>query len=634
MVQTLVKRSGYGLLAMMYMLVLTLATRPVSAASQTVWDQGFESDTSGWLDNDDIAGYGDIERVASGTDAIASAAGLWHARVNEALPFSRFDGYRDTWPGQFTAELDVYLDTAWVDGEGFDYSVAASGSDGNHQRDYIFHVGVVQDEQGLVGKHLLVNGSNNTDFTVNAYKLANENSGNYYEVTTSGWYTLQHVFREEAGALAVDLKLLDDSGTVVWTATRTNAGDTIPAEVGGNRYAWMTAMDVIGGLHIDNHQLLLNDVADTEKPFIEFVMPTSTGELVGDTYTVETHATDNDLLKRMAVNVYDETNSTFLQPCGSTPGASSLGVQEYTFNCNIDTVALGDGTYTLRASARDESDNVKAVSVQIVVDNTAPEKVTGMTVMVNNNDLGCYPYITSRDITVDWDDSADPNISYYEYQADADTVAPYDFTTTVNSSERSGTIRDQDGTYNYRVRAVDARGNVGEWSEWCGVTLDRVNPVSSITAPEDEDELRGTVEVRGSVADENLWRYYTVVRDEDGNTVAGPGTVYADTAFNDQPLFNFDTSLVDDGIYTIRLEARDKANNKGPESTDVITVEVDNVPERFRDCFWGGWRDYGYRNQGQCIRAVLRNKQEQREAKKSNRDHYSHHRHIFKWFRR
>jgi hypothetical protein len=232
-----------------------------------VWDQGFEIDDSGWTDDATEPGYGLLSRVASGTGGIASSDGGWHATAEGVAgdcpqyvidrgiptcyygPFSRFDGYRDTWAGTWTAELDVYLDPAWSVGEGFDYSVAATGSDGNHQRDYIFHVGVHSDGR------LLVNGSNNTDFYVNDYKLVNDGDGTPYEVTTAGWYTLQHVFYETSGALAVDLNLLDPGGNVVFTTTRFNAADAIPAEVGGNRYAWFTHVTVEGGIAIDEHQL-------------------------------------------------------------------------------------------------------------------------------------------------------------------------------------------------------------------------------------------------------------------------------------------------------------------------------------------------------------------------------------------
>jgi hypothetical protein len=222
----------------------------VSPISTLVWDQGFETDALGWFDSDD-AWYGTATRVPSGNNGITSSEGSYHAVFEgdaDSAPFSRFDGYRDEWTGSWTAEIDVYLDPAWADGTGFDYSVAANGSDGNHQRDYIFHV----TKDTSTGK-LWVAGSNNTNF---APREDLENI-NHYEVISAGWYTLQHVFYEDSGALAVDLNLLDSLGTVLFTETRFNAADTIPGEVGGNRYAWFTFINVAGGIAVDEHQLLV-----------------------------------------------------------------------------------------------------------------------------------------------------------------------------------------------------------------------------------------------------------------------------------------------------------------------------------------------------------------------------------------
>lgn len=232
--------------------VLVLAVNVASAA--TMWNQGFEFSTGGWFDNtsDPGTGYGNMARVASGTGGIVSSAGSHHALVtgihNESGPFSRFDGYRSAWPGDWTAEIDVYLDPAWPAGVGFDYAVAATGTDGAHQRDFIFHVA----KDTSTGK-LLVAGSNNSGFQVRE----DLETLNHAEVTSAGWYTLQHVFRNNAGVLAVDLKLLNAGGTVLLTETRTAPADTIPAEVGGNRYAWFTF--VSDGLTIpaDDHRLCL-----------------------------------------------------------------------------------------------------------------------------------------------------------------------------------------------------------------------------------------------------------------------------------------------------------------------------------------------------------------------------------------
>jgi len=212
--------------------------------------QGFEVDTEGWLDqNSDW--YGLVTRVASGNNGITSSNGSWHAIFEEdgSAPFTRFCGYSDTWTGNWTAETDIYLDTDWTDGEGFDYTVAATGSDNDHLRDYFFHVGVVDG-------NLLVNGSNNTDATFNSYKLQTENGGNNYTVTSSGWYTLQYVFYDAGGYLAVDLNLINSTGTTIWTATRSDTADLIPSVVGGNRYGWFTFISVDGGIAVDETKLV------------------------------------------------------------------------------------------------------------------------------------------------------------------------------------------------------------------------------------------------------------------------------------------------------------------------------------------------------------------------------------------
>lgn len=216
-----------------------------AASSHVLYEQDFSEDAVGWFDSDS-EWYGTVTHNAAFETATMEGD-------DSSGPFSRFDGYRDAWPGDYVAELDVYLDPDWPVGEGFDYSVASSGSDGGHQRDFIFHVGVVE------GEGLLVNGSNNADFSTNPSKLLNNNDGAFYTVTEAGWYTVQHVFRDDEGQLAVDLNLLGSDGSMLWTATRTNAQDTIGdgGEVGGNRYAWFTHIDVVGGVEVDNHELYL-----------------------------------------------------------------------------------------------------------------------------------------------------------------------------------------------------------------------------------------------------------------------------------------------------------------------------------------------------------------------------------------
>lgn len=244
------------------MLIMAMIAPATQSASVTAWDQGFEVDTDGWFDINN-GWYGGVERVASGTNGITSADGVWHAIFTsdqDSAPFTRFGGYSDQWPtGGFTASMDFYFDIGWSEGEGFDYSVAATGSDNLHQRDYIFHVGMTDDG-------LLVNGSNNTDAAFNDWKLKNENGGTPYTISSSGWYALEHSFYAAGGYLAVDLNLRDSGGSLLWSATRSNIADTIPGDVGGNRYGWMTFNSINGGVAGDNHMLSVNTASAVPLP--------------------------------------------------------------------------------------------------------------------------------------------------------------------------------------------------------------------------------------------------------------------------------------------------------------------------------------------------------------------------------
>ena len=180
------------------------------AQATVFFEQGFETDTAGYFDANTPAPndwFGSVTRVASGTSGITSFAGSFHAIVeqsgnpgNETGPFTRFDGYSSVFPaGGYSTSTAIFLDTGMELGEGFDYSVASSGSDGNHQRDFIFHVTKDSDTGSL---------------------------------------------------------LVGGSGNLMFTETRSSAADTIPGEVGGHRYGWFTNVDVTGGIAIDSVQVV------------------------------------------------------------------------------------------------------------------------------------------------------------------------------------------------------------------------------------------------------------------------------------------------------------------------------------------------------------------------------------------
>lgn len=207
------------------------------------FQQGFETDT--------VELFGTVSRVASGTDGIASAEGSHHA-ILDGGGYTHFGAYEDTWSGTWTTEVDVYLDATdngggWAAGEGFEFSSAVTGSDGNHQRDFIFHV-----TQDTSTGELLINASNNTNFAPQEHL---ETLAGTAQIDDDGWYTFQSVFHDDGGVLVVDMNVLDADGNIVFTKTLSDPVHDTISEIGGNRYGWFTTNDVAGGIAVDNIEL-------------------------------------------------------------------------------------------------------------------------------------------------------------------------------------------------------------------------------------------------------------------------------------------------------------------------------------------------------------------------------------------
>ena len=241
-----------------------------------------------------------------------------------------------------------------------------------------------------------------------------------------------------------------------------------------------------------------------------------------------------------------------------------------------------------------------------------PSKVTGLSGLQNNAEIGCDAVVNDREITAKWNANTDASFDHFVYQSDADQIAPFDYTTNLTTNSRTAQIPDADGTYSYRVAAVDSNGVQSEWSDWCGVTLDREAPDVSITSPANGTTVSGKVKIQGTISDDNPSHYYL--------RIAGTnGTLYSHTFMSDESLTNarlysWNTLKVKDGTYTIRLEARDAAGgtstsgNKDAGSVAQVTVKVNNVPETKADCRDDGWRDFtalDFGSQGDCIKYLM-----------------------------
>ncbi len=247
----------------------------------------------------------------------------------------------------------------------------------------------------------------------------------------------------------------------------------------------------------------------------------------------------------------------------------------------------GEGKYEFYVKTIDNAGNESPQSdiLTVYFDGTAPAMPAGLYWMDldNNKQIMCGGYSNTHHTNEYWDAiMGDVSFSHYEYSSfnapngSAGLVEKRFDTNFFNSSWWNIPT---EGTYGFRVRSVDTFGNKSNWALTdpigfegsCKITIDWTAPVVEITNPSNNSYVNGTVSFRGSVTDENLLRYYYYIGGVVGKTVV------TDLAFTDQEVYSWNTTSKPDGLYTMRLEARDKANNKTAASVHEIKVTVDNT---------------------------------------------------------
>ncbi|MBI3465480.1 MAG: PEP-CTERM sorting domain-containing protein [Planctomycetes bacterium] len=252
--------------AMALLLGTLLGVNPASAG--VVYSNGFESDTAGW---DAFGGAFNATRVPSGTNGITSASGGFHAQNSATGSAGNWGGYNfgagsvPTVFQEYWTSLDIYLDVdgGWANDTRFDFSSAISNSAGTHRRDFIFNAGFYNDATGTgAGTDRFVISASNNSQPGSAF--AKNPGKDPIAISTSGWYTFEHHFYDNAGLLAVDMSIFDAADSLVHTWTLSDAADLIGL-IGGNRYGWFD-YNQFSVLAFDNTELRTADVAAVPEP--------------------------------------------------------------------------------------------------------------------------------------------------------------------------------------------------------------------------------------------------------------------------------------------------------------------------------------------------------------------------------
>jgi hypothetical protein len=244
------------------LLIMLFTVAHGSAMAATLYSNGFETNIAGW---DAFSSSFHPTRVASGTNGITSATGGFHAVSSASGSAGNWGGYNfgagnavPTAFQDYTTSISIFLNVGggWANNTRFDFSSAINNAGGTHLRDFIFNAGFYNDATGPGGgtDRFVISASNNSQ---PGSAFAKNPANSPIAISSTGWYTFQHHFYDNAGVLAVDMSIFDSSNVLINSWTLSNAADLI-AGVGGNRYGWFS-YNQFSTLAFDNSELRTND---------------------------------------------------------------------------------------------------------------------------------------------------------------------------------------------------------------------------------------------------------------------------------------------------------------------------------------------------------------------------------------
>lgn len=253
----------------------------------------------------------------------------------------------------------------------------------------------------------------------------------------------------------------------------------------------------------------------------------------------------------------------------------------------IPTPGTPEGDYYLRVRAKDSLGNITEWSNgpanphKVTVDNTAPSLTFDLpangALVSGSVHLKATCNETCDYVNFWWredGESYDPDSKRYHYVHDNGTNFEWELNTLDALKADGSTYLMTDGTYHLYAAAKDLAGNWARTPD-ITITVDNSAPDVFLTSPTTAT-VSDTIPIWGTVTDAHPHHYWLVIQDSGNHTVAGPGTVNDSNSFTDQFFFNWDTTTVPNGNYTIKLEARDALGNKDSGSVAWFSLTVLN----------------------------------------------------------
>jgi len=338
---------------------------------------------------------------------------------------------------------------------------------------------------------------------------------------------------------------------------------------GNNPYAYtLIAVDKAGNESPISNQCTLT--LDTTTPSKPTNLRYET--LDGKTLACSSYTNQYDIIAKWDSST-DDTGIQYYEYQSYNPTTGWIwGTPKVTKTERKGAFTQGEGTYGFRVRAVDMAGNTSEwtdvsfeTTCQITYDKTAP---LAPTLISPSNNI-----VTRGDTLTNVWSKVDGAYTYI-YQSYNDSGAnSIRYTLETDKTSKTAT-KVQNTTFWWRVKAIDKAGNESPWSPIWKITVDNDAPIVDITSHSEGDLVKGIVDIKGSIQDSNLWRYYYRIT---GPSTDISKTIYTSNTFTDQTFYTWDTTKNPDGEYEIRLEARDKADNKDTNSVKVINVIVDNT---------------------------------------------------------
>ena len=280
----------------------------------------------------------------------------------------------------------------------------------------------------------------------------------------------------------------------------------------------------------------------------------------------------------MASTDTNDIKNTYFAISDGTQDKKSDGAAIH--NHEWDTTGLDDGAYTVLFKTSDKLGNKDEVSIQLIVDNTAP---TTPVLSVNGSSASTL-YTNQYNMTANWAAPVSGAVRYeYMYWNDISTSdynASNPWVNPTSSTGHFGTFDQGQGSHYIKVRAYDSVGNSSE-SNTIKVVYDMTAPtVESFTyndgKPGENATVRGVTTFNVKLNESNPSKMYVEYMEKDTAGVWRK-IIGKEVKNSDLAQLTVNTAEYKDGEHQIKVSnIVDKAGNAG--ATKIYKFNVDNTP--------------------------------------------------------